>query len=244
MKTLRALFLMVALVTCNSLKAQTILSMDTSALITFPLDTHIHLGDSVFVPLQLTNLGSSAISGDTLEFYYQIGGDSTPVYVDDNAVSGISCLFDTFYQPSHDFDTSARISRTLRFNFSPPRFSVGTNWITIWPVLLHAQGTVVTDTFYGYVNILNPATSINEPGYENLKVFMYEQQLIITDDCNEIPAQLKVYNDLGAMILEKQLSGSATIPMNKYSPGIYFAEVTFRDNSRRVFKVFNSRFYN
>ena len=235
MKTLRVLIFVVALITCNNLKAQIILSMDTSGFVTLPSYT-FHLGDTVRLPVQLTNLGATAISGDTLEFYYQVGGDSTPVYIDDNMVSGISYQLDTFYLPTYGFDTSARITRGLRFIFSAPRFAVGTNWITIWPVLLHEQGIVVTDTFYGYVNILGP-NAIQEPGSENLKVFMYNQQLIITDAGAATPVQLKVYDALGALMLQKQLTGSATIPMDKYAPGVYFAEVTFLDSGRRVVRV-------
>jgi hypothetical protein len=239
MKTLRILILVVAIATCSNLKAQQIiLRMDTSNLARqLNFDSIIHLGDTMDIAVPLTNIGQTTFS-DSLAFDYYIGNDSTIyTYNNLNDTSGIFYPFDTLFLPGND--TTVHNIKTLHVIFNNPEYTVGPSVVVIWPVALHAPFPFITDTFYTMINILGPATGIQEPGYSNLKVFMYQHELIVTDVGGGKPDRLKVYNDLGEAILEKQFTGSTMVPMGRYASGIYFAEITFADNGRRVFKVFN-----
>ena len=225
MKTLRLLFLLAVLSVSGIAKAQ------DSLFVLQNIDTLFNppysINDTTNILLPITNTSVSPFSGVINFSYtiYRIGVD-TITYFGPHTL-GIS--FDTTIAtviPAH-----SQVTKLLHFNFSSQEFIAGPSVVVIWPI---APGAVALDSATASFTILS---GISPVGQDGLKAFMLGRQLII--ESSDQLRDINIYDTRGALILRQEISTYATIPMQPFATGIYFAEVTLADNTHKVFKIYN-----
>ena len=150
-----------------------------------------------------------------------------------------------YYPNSTETDTIAQGDSILRYlvvtGVTPP-FIQGPNGLVVWPIVVSSNLNFVRipDSLGTTVLFEYPA-AINEPNDKNLKVYMLGQQLLIKGDGEHLLKTAVLYDVTGAIIHQQTVTTNGVVNMEPYSEGIYFAEITFDDNTRQVFKVFNAR---
>jgi hypothetical protein len=132
--------------------------------------------------------------------------------------------------------------RELIINVLSPDFIIGTSGVVIWPKALFPLDSVVniSDSLGKTVTVLYPL-GLDEIVERNLKVYMSDQQLIIRNNGNYLLQNVKLYDLSGKLLNEEQLTNSGTLNLNQYAEGVYLTEINFADNTRMIFKVFNTR---
>ena len=231
MKNLRLLVFIAVIFCCGPGKAQ-VNNLRIGNLALGPF----HIGDSVILNITIHNDSAASYSGRIL-LGSIVGSDTTRI---DTLPSG------TIYYPNYSFFDSIRpfdsIVRGIIIRVTDPPFIVGPSGVVIWPIVKDSNGDFVssTDTLRTILFALNPL-GIADLEDLNIKVFMDEGQLLIQADLDSKLKEVKLYSISGALLAQKALSLSTAIDMNSFSDGVYFAEVWFADNTRRVIKVFKAK---
>jgi hypothetical protein len=161
-----------------------------------------------------------------------------PVYSSGpNSTYGISLPFVLDTIPG-----DSTLQLTIQFNFHDPPYKVGPSVVVIWPRAITNLGVTIanadTVSRYIYIDSLVAALQPTDPG--NLKVYLANQQLWIKSEGENPPQRVRIYDILGSLVLEKELPDLNPIPTGQYASGLYFAEVIFAGNERRIFKILYS----
>jgi hypothetical protein len=122
----------------------------------------------------------------------------------------------------------------VTFNFNSPRFAAGPSVVVIWPVAIHGlPNDSITKMIF-----ITPVASLNDPAFDKLKVFANGNQLYIT--CNEygLLKQLNIYDQSGRIISTHEIGANTAVPLDAYSAGVYYAEITLTNNSRKTYRIF------
>ncbi|MDB5282387.1 MAG: hypothetical protein JWO06_1462 [Bacteroidota bacterium] len=223
MKTLRLLVVTAVLFVSGNIKAGGSLSVSATVLDSLPSHT-FHLGDTADLLITVFNTGNT-IFEDSLIIEYSING---VLYSLPNDTSGITYTLDTLsIYPQNS------ISKLLHFTFTGPSFYVGPTVVVIWP---RSPSAITVDSSSTTLIIL-PASGIQNIDKGNLKMYLSNGQLWVQSD--DPLKSIKIYDTRGRAIVQQEISNPATIPMYPYAAGVYFAEVTLADNSRKVVKIYN-----
>ena len=196
-----------------------------------------HLGDSLAtVTVTVHNDSLTSYVGKIL-FGSRINTDTATI---DTLASG--AVYYPNYNSLDSIGPHNSVVLHLVFHIVNPPFIVGPSGVVIWPIVNNNGSGFIssTDTLRTTLYVLNPLGEADIEG-SNLKVFMDEEQLLIQADWDSKLKMVKVYSVNGSLLTERQLSLSTAINMSAYSEGIYFAEVWFADNSRKVIKVFKAK---
>ena len=208
MRILRWLFLLnIILVECQvngqAKLGVTIDSFPTSGIIG---DTTAY-GGSIF----LHNYGSSTFS-DTFALLYSVNGS---VYVASNPAVGIYLVSDTSQIPPGD-----SVKKSILIHFSPSIFQVvGSSGVVIWPI----SASAATYDSSSYQIVLTGPAGIAETAANKIKVYLDGQQLIVKTEAENLIKRVRIYDINGNLVGQQAIYSSATIPMDKYSSGMYFA---------------------
>ena len=233
MKKMKLIVFLVGLFCLGMLKAQVnVLRIDSNFLTNFP--NTLHAGD-VF-PLNFTIHNDSAFTyNGTIQIGAKINGDSLV------ADTSIQAFEDTGFQTNVSIPAHDTISKSLIIHVLIPPFIIGSSGVVIWPIYNY-HGSLISsiDTIGKSVTILHPL-GINEADDKNLKVYLVGGQLTIQGDGEHLLKSVRLYDVEGALLNERPITINGTISMNQFANGIYLAEITFADNTRQVFKVFNSK---
>ena len=234
MKRMKLLLLAAGLLCSGLTNAQSVnLRLDTGALNGIGTLSHLQV-DSI--PLIIHNDSSVAFVG-----YITMGSSINGALMDsiDN-VPGAAVYYptsgDTETIPAHD-----SILRYLVVTGQNPPFIQGPNGLVVWPVSqFYPQRAHISDSISTVIIFSYPA-AINEPNINNLKVYMSGSELLIQGDGEHLLKEVKLYDVTGQVLTQKAITVSGNLDMDSYAGGIYFAEITFADNTRQVFRVFNAR---
>jgi hypothetical protein len=234
MKRIKPLLLAIGLFCFGRMHGQVVhLRLDTNALSS--LGTIYH--DSTYtIQLVIHNDGPSSFHG-----ILSMGSSIDSLLSDSiDSVPGTAIYYpNSGIQDSIPADSS--VVRDLVITGKNPPFIQGPNGLVVWPVVLQSSNVVIISDSVSVTVIYAFPAAINEPNDKNLKVYMSDQQLLIQGDGEHLMKDVKLYDIMGSVIAERAITTSGVLSMNSYSEGIYFAAITFADNTRQVFRVFNRR---
>ena len=234
MKKIKLLLFIGGLFWLSGMNAQGVnLRLDSNSL--FYLPGVVNLNSIIRDTVVIYNDSSTAFSG-LITIAANINGDSL---VADTAPTSI--LYYPTANQIESIPSGQHIVRELVITVGNPPFIIGTSGVVIWPISLgHSNPFVhISDSLSKTITVLHPV-GIDEMVERNLKVYMNNQQLIIKNEGNYLLKSLKLYDVSGKLLNEQEVSKSGILNMNEYATGIYLAEVNFADNTRMIFKVFNT----
>lgn len=125
------------------------------------------------------------------------------------------------------------IAKTLTGKVTGPVFLSGPSVVVIWPIAPNVRGDSIL--FNLTVSLPN---GVEEIGDKKIRLILINDELQLLKDDGVLLKQLRVYDVLGNEILNKlnPTTSTALPPMNT---GLYFAEVTYNNNQRRVFRFYH-----
>jgi hypothetical protein len=228
MRLARLLVLFLAFIVFEDCRAQ--LRIDTTSL--YQLGHSVVTGTTDSINIRLYNDDTIPIH-DTITLGYRV---DTSVHFGPDAFVNFSALIAIDSLGPHD-----SILVPVTFHFNPPRFSApGPSVIVIWPISLTNPNIAcldsARDTLYSIIS------NIVDPRQHRLNVFVLGGQLYIQAGDTEVLQRVRIFDIRGALVMQQGASGNTEISLNTYAAGIYFAEVLFEDNTRQVYKIFNSGF--
>ena len=227
MKGLRLLIMGVAVFWGCSLFGQAKLSMQITG---FP--AHINVdsnGPAINTFIQITNNGDKAFTGVvslayTVNNTFYTGDDQGPL---------------SFPHTTLSLPVDSSVQKALTIYTNQPAFqTIGTSVVVIWPLSLSA---LTYDSISYSVQIDSNLTSGFGPLAETkVSVFVNQQQLFIQTAGVNYFRHVQIYNLQGQLLVDQNLSSSTALNIGKYSAECYLVELTFIDNSQKVYKVINS----
>jgi hypothetical protein len=233
MKPFRLIFLGCLILLWQGIKAQK-LGIDSSSLDSLP--SSVFLGDSFQLSIGVHNFDTASFTG-ILGLNFQTDSGGTIYTSGPNSTYGISSPLASVTIPG-----GSTFQLSIQFNFHDPPYKVGPSVVVIWPRAITNLGRTIAnaDTISRPINIDTLLASIPPTDPGNLKVYMANQQLWIKNEGQNPPQRVRIYDVLGSLILEKELTDLNPIPMGQYASGLYLAEVIFAGNERRIFKILYS----
>jgi hypothetical protein len=232
----RWLFLAVVLFTGGQAHSQAIISLGRLIV---PIPSSIVVNSVQADSLYIYNTASGDTFQGTIAIYLKVN-DSLPFTYDSTNNAGIS--FDN--GNSFAILPTDSVLALVHIHFDSTEFAAGPSVVVIWPIATPDPGTdpvrtgdtLTTDT----ITILETA-SISVPLPSGLKVYTQADQLFI--QCSEPNAlrHVRIFDVTGALVMEQDLSTSNSIPMGKYSDGIYLAELILNNGDKITYKVFSGR---
>jgi hypothetical protein len=234
-KNLRWGFLAAILIVSGQIHGQAVISISPFLV---PLPSSVALNTSLADTFYLYNTGDTGFSGivtvnlsvnDSTPFFYNPPSDSAGITFDDT---------DSFVIGPHDSLITA-----VHIHFKGPDFSAGPSVVVIWPALSNESppgSAIVGDSLKDTIQVLYPA-AITGPLPVGLKVYTDNEQLFIK--CDEVNAlrHVRIFDVTGALILEQDLGATNSIPMGRFSDGIYLAELTLTNGQQITYKIFSGR---
>jgi len=232
MKNIKQLFFIAFLFCLVSVKAQVVNLRLDSTIVGIP--GSINRNDTTNCQITIYNDSATPFVG-LISLVSSINGT-----VDTGTASG-----SPVYYPNSIFTDSipahGSVTRGLVITGFTPPFIIGSSAVVIWPVVLSSADQVhITDSITTLVNVTY-GVGINEPNDKNLKVFMGGGELIIQENDQYLLKNVKLYDVAGALLYQQELTISGAINMAPFAPGIYFAEINYADNTRRVVRVFSGK---
>ena len=216
---------------CHAIVSDT-LRIDTGALNQLTANSY-HVGDTASISVRVYNDGDSVVN-DNLAFGYQIGATAPRLTSASDSIVQYSNALVTI--PPH----GSLLLTSIQFSFNQSEYVIGSSIVVIWPVALH-NNTVIVDSARKVITVTDTLTAIiNSAGNENLRVFMSGQQLWVECNDKNLVKEVRIYDVTGKLIAQQEVHQQGQIPMDKYSTGVYFAEVILNNNKSKAFKVFNA----
>lgn len=223
MKLLRHLLFLLAAVLSGSVFSQNHLSIQlaTGSVIPPTADTGTNFSFNVWI----INLDTPTYSAP-IEFGYAI---DTFTYAGSSAFSGLQYDSSTVTIPVGDTAT-----KTITVNINQPVFNVGPSVVVIWPLPL---GGVPQDSIIISFTVTLQSSGIDEANHEKLQLCLIGNALHIEKDAGIQLRQVRIYDITGRNIAE-QTNPSNNIPLPEMNTGIYFAEITYNQNQRKIFRFY------
>jgi hypothetical protein len=206
---------------------QPILSIDTNAL--NAIGSVCHLDSSVIsVPVTVTNSGTATLYG-AIYIDYSIGAQT---------FSGPDTSGKSFLYPVVPDTLFPAQSTIIGMMFTPgsARIAAGPSVVVIWP---RAANAITADSARKTV-LFATLSSVYEADKNEVQIYISGQDIVVKNTSENLLKHVRIFDLQGNLLTERDLQLNALIPINKYAAGIYLAEVTFADNSRKAFKVFKT----
>ena len=234
MKPVKCLLFVIGMFCITGVKAQVNLRLDS--VIIGISSTTINRDSSYTLFLTIANDSATGFNG-----VINIGGSINNQDVTDTSNTA------PFYYANHaTLDTIpplSHITRPVILNTHNLSYVIGTSGVVIWPIAvstLQQLRVTISDSLSETFTVLNPA-SIDEITDRKLKVYMNGQQLIIENGGQYALKGVQLYDVEGRLVQEQPVSRSGAVDMSRCASGVYFATVTFADETRAVVKVVNTR---
>lgn len=187
---------------------------------TFSKDT-LQLGDTLFINTYLKNYDSVAFS-DTVSFGLKING---VVNVNQN-------LFpNPFVNQGINIPVGDSIPASLFVVITPAYFAVGPDILVVWPKA--DNGATAHDTIVKTIIVVE-STGLQDEDEGKLKIFYDGGQLHFNLKPEIELNRVRIFDLQGREILQQ--NDAAPIPFSAYPPGIYFADLNYNQNKRRILK--------
>ncbi len=124
--------------------------------------------------------------------------------------------------------------KTITVHVNGPKFTAGPSVVVIWPM------TIATDSLSIGFEVTYHGLGVDETGDKEFRVFVNGNGLSIavdntTNGRNEIQLRRVRISDINGRIISDQHNPSNNIPLPEMNTGIYFAEITYQQNQRKVF---------
>lgn len=232
----RWLFLAAALfITSQAKSQQVVLEIDSSFFKSFPSSLPL---DTVFPDtVKVRNIGNGIFNG-YLSFEISVNGGAGFAFT---GTAGVSVDFNDSIILSHNDS----VSIAVHVYVDTPEFAAGPSVVVIWPICngISPGDSIEIDTLQDNdtIQVLPIIAGITAPFPSGLKVYTQADQLFI--QCSEPNAlkHVRIFDVAGSLVMEQDLSASNTIPMGKYSEGIYLAELILNSGDKITYKVFSGR---
>lgn len=128
-------------------------------------------------------------------------------------------------------DTTTGSSITV--HVSGPQFIAGPSVVVIWPI---ATSGYALDSLVLHIQVLTP-NNISTVDDDKVVAFVINNSLTIKSE-NEIRLrQVRIFDISGREIMDKQ-NPSNNITLPEMNTGVYFAEIIYNNNQRKVFRFF------
>lgn len=224
-KSLKLLFVILALLPGLTGHAQFNLQLGFATLPPASVDT----GQNFSFNLRISNTDTAQFI-DTLQFGYYSSNAGVQL-TSSNLNTGFS------YQVKPDtINGLDSIAKTLTARVSSPVFIAGPSVVVIWPI---SARPITFDSLRFNIEFTVPnLNGINQPGDKNIRLLIINDELNIVSGNDVQLKQLRIYDAIGHEVLNK-LNPSATTPLPPVNTGLYFAEVTYNNNQRRVFRFYH-----
>ncbi|HWB65154.1 MAG TPA: hypothetical protein VG603_16685 [Chitinophagales bacterium] len=224
------LFLLTLFALCafNEAGAQVRLKIDSAFSIYLTPDT-VQFGNSYTDSVVIVNVDSVDFIG-TITLGASVNGIIDPV-VTDTTQSGISASLDTTV-----IAAGGSVRKFVHFKFNNPVFLASPSVVVIWPISTNANITNVDSVSRTFIiEGISPATNLS---LNNLKVYIKENELMVQTDNQIWLKRVRIYAVSGTLAEDIAIDGNtAIVPVGMLQSGLYLAEITLADNSRKVFKV-------
>jgi hypothetical protein len=184
------------------------------------------------ISFNIVNYGNSQFQGVVSLLYTVNGGAVTQSNISDTSLfqfeSGILTI-----SPN-----GGSAQETVQVYTTPQNINIGTSVVVIWPI---SQSALTYDSTTTSVQV-TPVLTSGLKSFADIKtdVFINQQQLFIQTTAENYLKHLRVYNLQGQLLIDQNLASSSALNMDKYSTGCYLVELTFIDNSQKVYKVVNN----
>jgi hypothetical protein len=201
---------------------------------TFVLSDSALAGNAPSFGIWVYNRGDSIFT-DSLSFDYTI--DSANGFFslyNTGAFNGSGISFPTQRVTINPHDSLLLYS--VKFQFYPPVFDIGSSTVVIWPHPLQVNAIAI-DSAYAQITITSP-NAIRNTGKEDLKVYVSHQELFIDEGLKNTVKDIRIFDATGRLLPVPNKS-LAIIPISQYAYGIYFVELLMQNNERHLYKVFN-----
>ena len=193
---------------------------------TFSRDT-LGFDDTLNITAEIINY-DTAVYYAPVDFGYKINGvQNVSASIFNASVSGQLVSI----QPHDSVPVSIKVVVT------PDYFEVGPDILVVWPIAF--TGGNPNNVIEQQIYIPDPS-GINNIAIqdEQLSVYYAEQNIYISArKANIYLNQVRVFNLAGEEIINRSETNLETIPFSNESAGIYFIEVRFNDEQRKVFKL-------
>jgi hypothetical protein len=237
-KNLRWLYLVAVLFVGEQVRSQAVISFGPFLT---PLPDSAVWNTVIIDSLYIFNTGTSSFQG-SITFELSVNNGAAFSY-ENPSNAGIA--FYPFDSSSYYFNIPAHgsVEAIVQVYFDSTEFLAGPSVVVIWPALSNESppgNGIAGDTLKDTVQILYPA-DISGPLPAGLKVYCDNEQLFIKCDEPNALELVRIFDVSGALILEQHLSTSNTIPMGKFSDGVYLAELTLTSGQQIIYKIFSGR---
>lgn len=122
------------------------------------------------------------------------------------------------------------LARTIVVNVTSPRFVSGPSVVVIWPI--STSSNFPTDSLV--LNIfVTPSSGISIWDGDVVKIYTSVNDLILEPDSGIVLKQVRIFDVMGQQVLNN-INPSNSMPLPPVSKGIYFAEIIYNENKRKV----------
>ena len=187
------------------------------------ISTSVALGNTFSFSASVKNDSTLAFFG-RVGFNYSING--TPYSASDN-VSGVE--FDTAFAAILPGDT---IVKNIVVHVSPPKFSSGPSVVVIWPKAGSGSSAYAKNALVLYINVTS-ALELTNIEDNRIGLYVLSNSIWIEKESEIELKRVRIFDVQGKM-LKEQAPPSNQIPLPPISTGVYFAEIIYNQNKRKV----------
>jgi hypothetical protein len=221
----RLAFLIVTVVTCVPLVAQTNGLALTLINYTVQNDSNVNLGYTITINAQITNTDTANSFTGVLDFGLR---NSAQVLTQNNSI---------FKKPPYSSDSvilnpGETVPAIFSVDIETPYFAPGPDVVVVWPI----SNKPVSDSILIELNVVGPNSISKEPeaefnyiislGVISLQGLPYQKHV----------KQVRIYNISGQVLIQHNSGINTEIPLGTLPKGIYLCEVYLSDKSRKVIK--------
>jgi hypothetical protein len=237
-KNLRWLYLAAVLIVGGQVHSQAVISFSRG----FHLPSSIAANTTYHDTLYIVNSSTNDTFSGTVTIVMKVN-NNPPFSYDSGTTAGISFSNNTASDIFTILPNDSFPAPVTEYYDTTEFSAAGPSVVVIWPALgndpVPGNG-IVGDSLEDTMQILYPA-AITSPLPAGLKAYTDNEQLFIKCDEANALKLVRIFDVSGALILEQHLSASNTIPMGKFSDGVYLAQLTLTSGQQITYKIFSGR---
>ncbi|MES2620251.1 MAG: T9SS type A sorting domain-containing protein [Bacteroidota bacterium] len=193
---------------------------------TFSKDT-LFLGDTLFITSFLKNYDPQAFN-DSVQFSLKING-----------ILNVNPLIFPNPFPNQPLNIAGNDSlpANLSIIITQAWFLVGPDILVVWPRA--NDGSRAHDSIIKTIVVLDPrSVGLKDETGERLRVFYRDEMILLEPENPEIIFnRVRIFNLSGQEIKNEAFNGGFPIPFDSPPKGVYYVEVTFNLNEKRILKI-------
>lgn len=221
----RLAFLIVTVVTCAPLVAQTNGLALTLVNYTVQNDSSVNLGYTITINAQITNTDTANSFAGVLDFGLR---NSAQILTQNNTI---------FKKPPYSSDSvilnpGETVPAIFSIDIETPYFAPGPDVVVVWPI----SSKPVSDSILIELNVVGPSNIADKPEAE-FSYIVYPGAIALQGLPYQMQVkQVRIYSISGQVFIQHNSGINTEIPLGTLPRGIYLCEVYLSDKSRKVIK--------